>query len=167
MRITIRMLQGKPIDLDVAETATVTDVKVQIAKEVGIDVESQKLIISGKVLSEPNKLLTEYSIKDHDFLVLMASKVFPMSTSRANRPTRRPLPLQPLCRLQWDLPWSLVSAALSLPLLYNHQRRPALPSPRHLQAPSPSRSKPLRAQQRGRRRPQKRPWSLGPLMRAL
>lgn len=75
MRITIKTLQGKPIDLEVENDDTLSDLKKKIEDTLTIAQENQKLICYGKVMNEEGKKLTEYNLKDKDFLVLMVVKV--------------------------------------------------------------------------------------------
>jgi UV excision repair protein RAD23 len=76
MKISIKTLQGKPTELDVNETDTLADVKKKISTQMNVDPASQKLIHYGKVMTDENKKLAEYGVKDKDFLVLMITKVF-------------------------------------------------------------------------------------------
>lgn len=75
MKITIKTLQGKPIDLEVDADDTLIDLKKKIEDRLNIAQENQKLICYGKVMNEENKKLIEYNLKDKDFLVLMIVKV--------------------------------------------------------------------------------------------
>ncbi len=80
MKISIKTLQGKPTELDVSDANTLADVKQKIATQLNVGVENQKLIHYGKVMSEDGKKLSEYGVKDRDFLVLMVTKahLFPL-----------------------------------------------------------------------------------------
>jgi UV excision repair protein RAD23 len=75
MKISIKTLQGKPTDLEVNDTDTLADIKRKIFETLNIDVSNQKLIHYGKVMTEDGKKLTDYGVKDKDFLVLMVTKV--------------------------------------------------------------------------------------------
>lgn len=71
--IIIKTLQQTTFTISVSETATVLEMKQEIMKENGSQVGSQKLIHSGKVLDD-GKLVSEYGIKEKDFVVLMVTK---------------------------------------------------------------------------------------------
>ena len=74
MKISIKTLQGKPTELEVTETDTLADVKGKIAVQMSVEAGNQKLIHYGKVMTDDNKKLSEYGVKDKDFLVLMITK---------------------------------------------------------------------------------------------
>ena len=75
MKISIKTLQGKPTELEVTENDTLTDIKAKISAQMNVDPANQKLIHYGKVMTDENKKLAEYGVKDKDFLVLMITKV--------------------------------------------------------------------------------------------
>jgi UV excision repair protein RAD23 len=75
MKITIKTLQGHPTEYEVADDMTVDQLKAKIAEEFKADAAAQKLIYSGKVMSEGFKKLVDYGVKDKEFIVLMISKV--------------------------------------------------------------------------------------------
>ncbi|KAH8119294.1 UV excision repair protein Rad23 [Phellopilus nigrolimitatus] len=97
MLVTIKTLQQKVFKIDVEEEATVSDLKSKISSEHSHPVEQQKLIYSGKILSDTNQLKT-YNIKDSDFIVLMVSKpkaapsAATSSTAAAKAPEPTPAP---------------------------------------------------------------------------
>jgi len=72
MKIIVKTLQNKQYDFNIDPNQIVIELKNQIAKEIGIDVGQQKLILFGKVLEDQNKL-SSYNIKENDFMVLMIS----------------------------------------------------------------------------------------------
>ena len=79
MKITIKTLQNKQYDFeinpdDLVALIQVKILKEKIAKDLGFEIELQKLILYGKVL-EDNKKLSEYKVNENDFMVLMVSKV--------------------------------------------------------------------------------------------
>ena len=76
MKITIKTLQGKMVDIEVLDAETVGDIKVKIQSAIGTPIDQQKVIHYGKVLTDPTKRVSELNIKDKDFLVLMLVKVF-------------------------------------------------------------------------------------------
>jgi uncharacterized ubiquitin-like protein YukD len=75
MKITIKTLQGKPVEVEIDEKDTVADLKKKIEEKLNVEPASQKLIHFGKVLNDDNKKLIDYSIKNGEFLVLMTVKV--------------------------------------------------------------------------------------------
>jgi UV excision repair protein RAD23 len=80
MKILIKTLQQQNFHLDLEPTTTVLEVKQQISGVQGHAVENQKLICSGKIL-EDAKALSEYGLKDNDFLVLMVTKPKPVAAA--------------------------------------------------------------------------------------
>ncbi|OJA08675.1 hypothetical protein AZE42_01182 [Rhizopogon vesiculosus] len=73
MKLTIKTLQQKMFQLDAEGSETIGDLKLKISNTQGHSVDSQKLIFSGKVLSD-DKTVASCEIKEKDFLVLMVSK---------------------------------------------------------------------------------------------
>ncbi|KAJ8587238.1 UV excision repair protein Rad23 [Rhizopogon salebrosus TDB-379] len=73
MKLTIKTLQQKMFQLDAEGSETIADLKQKISNTQGHSVESQKLIFSGKVLSD-DKTVASCEIKEKDFLVLMVSR---------------------------------------------------------------------------------------------
>ncbi|KAG1732259.1 uncharacterized protein EDB91DRAFT_1152478 [Suillus paluster] len=76
MKLTIKTLQQKMFQLDAEGSETIADLKQKISNAQGHSVESQKLIFSGKILSD-DKTVESCEIKEKDFLVLMVSKSKP------------------------------------------------------------------------------------------
>ncbi|KAI0255161.1 hypothetical protein BJV78DRAFT_1273745 [Lactifluus subvellereus] len=81
MKITVKTLQQKVFQIEADPTDTVSDLKEKIKDQQGHPVEAQKIIYSGKVLSDDKT----------DFLVLMVSK--PKSTPVASASTNVPSPV--------------------------------------------------------------------------
>ena len=75
MKITIKPMQGKPIEIEVSLTDTVEELKKKVAEVCKVEPENQKLIHYGKVLTEDSKKLVECNLKEKDFVVMMVSKV--------------------------------------------------------------------------------------------
>lgn len=75
MKLTIKTLQGKPLELEIDESNTVLELKLKIAEVLKVEPEFQKIIHFGKVLQENTKKISECGIKDKEFLVLMLTKV--------------------------------------------------------------------------------------------
>ncbi|KAI5118459.1 hypothetical protein M0805_006278 [Coniferiporia weirii] len=98
MKVTIKTLQQKILKIDVDAEATVADLKQKIFKEHSHPVEQQKLIYSGKILSDAVQL-SSFAFKDTDFIVLMVSKpkaapssAATSSTAAAKAPEPTPAP---------------------------------------------------------------------------
>ena len=51
------------------------ELKQKIFETMEIALDSQKLIYYGKVLNDESKKMSEYGIKENDFIVLMITKV--------------------------------------------------------------------------------------------
>jgi UV excision repair protein RAD23 len=77
MKISIKTLQGKIVEIEVNETDTVAILKEKVQKELNVEPVNQKLITYGKILDNDNKTLADYKVKEKDFIVLMITKVFP------------------------------------------------------------------------------------------
>jgi UV excision repair protein RAD23 len=73
MKITFKTLQQTQFQLDVEPSETILQVKQKIEESQGHAVSLQKLISKGKVLNDEKKI-SEYSIAENEFLVLMVSK---------------------------------------------------------------------------------------------
>lgn len=73
MKLLVKSLTGGNFHLDVETTDSVSAVKRKIEESQGFAAENQKLIYSGKILSD-DKTMGEYEIKEKDFLVVMVSK---------------------------------------------------------------------------------------------
>lgn len=76
--ITIKTLQQKQFKIEVDNSDSIGSVKTKIEAQHGHPVASQKLIYSGKILSD-DKTVNELSIKEKDFLVLMVAKVLSLT----------------------------------------------------------------------------------------
>jgi hypothetical protein len=83
MKITVRNLYQKNFIIHIEPTKTVKDLKQQIEAEKGKEYrwDYQKLIYRGKILKDETPL-SEYSIDEDKFIVIMVSK--PDSTEVAN-----------------------------------------------------------------------------------
>jgi len=73
MKITVKTLQQKQFQIDAEGSDTIADLKAKIQESQGHAVDGQKLIYSGKILSDA-KTVESCEIKEKDFLVLMVSK---------------------------------------------------------------------------------------------
>ncbi|CAE6435456.1 unnamed protein product [Rhizoctonia solani] len=74
MKITFKTLQQKQFQIDAELSDTVLQLKQKVKDAQGHQVEQQKLIYSGKILSD-DKTVESLGIKEKDFLVVMVSKV--------------------------------------------------------------------------------------------
>ncbi|KAI0339801.1 UV excision repair protein Rad23 [Trametopsis cervina] len=84
MKITVKTLQQKVFQLDAEDSDTVADLKKKIQETQGHPAEAQRLIFSGKVLSD-DKTVASCEIKEKDFLVLTVTK--PKPAPKAAAPT--------------------------------------------------------------------------------
>ncbi|KIL68983.1 hypothetical protein M378DRAFT_158134 [Amanita muscaria Koide BX008] len=82
MKITIKTTQQKVFHVDAELSDTIGDVKSKIQETQGHPVTDQKIIYSGKILSD-DKSIESCGIKEKDFLVLMVTK---------RKPTPSPAP---------------------------------------------------------------------------
>ncbi|DBA00557.1 TPA: hypothetical protein N0F65_006461 [Lagenidium giganteum] len=73
MKLTVKTLQGVPFSIEAEPTNTVAEVKGKIEAQQSFPVAQQKLIHAGKVLKDDSPL-SEYNIKENDFLVVMVTK---------------------------------------------------------------------------------------------
>jgi hypothetical protein len=74
MKIIVKTLSGKQLPLEIEADWTVRKVKEQIEAEHELKADSLKLIAYGKVLDSDDKAVSEYSIKEGDFIVAMVQK---------------------------------------------------------------------------------------------
>ncbi|CAE6415980.1 unnamed protein product [Rhizoctonia solani] len=97
MKITFKTLQQKQFQVDAELSDTVLDLKQKVKDAQGHQVEHQKLIYSGKILSD-DKTVESLGIKEKDFLVVMVSKpkaAPAASTSATPAPAAAPVPSAP------------------------------------------------------------------------
>ncbi|KAJ1020681.1 hypothetical protein NDA16_004073 [Ustilago loliicola] len=73
MKILIKSLAGGNFHLDAELTDTIGTIKSRIQKEQGHVPELQKIIFSGKILTD-DKTVADCNIKEKDFLVVLVSK---------------------------------------------------------------------------------------------
>jgi len=76
MKITVKTTQQKVFQIDVESEDTVADLKAKIHELQGHPIAVQKIIYSGKILTD-DKTIDSCGIKEKDFLVLMVSKPKP------------------------------------------------------------------------------------------
>lgn len=77
MKIIVKTLNGKQLPLDIEGDWTVRQVKEAIEKVHSLNADTLKLIAYGKVLDADVKAVSEYSIKEGDFIVAMVQKAKP------------------------------------------------------------------------------------------
>ncbi|QRV94072.1 UV excision repair protein rhp23 [Ceratobasidium sp. AG-Ba] len=95
MKLTFKTLQQKQFQIDAEPSDTVLQLKEKVKESQGHPVETQKLIYSGKILSD-DKTVESLNIKEKDFLVVMVSK--PKATPAASTsaaPAPAPVPSTP------------------------------------------------------------------------
>lgn len=71
MKLIVKTLNGKQLPLEVDPSWTIKQIKDQIEKEHDLKADTLKLIAYGKVLEPDEKLASEYSLKEGDFIVAM------------------------------------------------------------------------------------------------
>ncbi|KAF8813588.1 UV excision repair protein Rad23 [Phlegmacium glaucopus] len=94
MKITVKTTQQKVFQLEVESGETVAALKAKIHELQGHPVAVQKIIYSGKILTD-DKTIDSCGIKEKDFLVLMVSKPTPVpAPSATSGITSEPAPSQ-------------------------------------------------------------------------
>lgn len=83
MQITVKTTQNKIHKIDVESTDTVGTLKTKIEAAHGYPASTQKVIYSGKILSD-DKTIESCGVKEKDFFVLMVAK--PKSTTIPTKP---------------------------------------------------------------------------------
>ncbi len=76
MKLQLKTLTGAMFSVEVDPSCTIAQLKllIQEAKPEFL-VETQKLILSGKVLDKADQTLAEFNLQEKDFLVVMIQKV--------------------------------------------------------------------------------------------
>ncbi|KAI2642593.1 XPC-binding domain-containing protein [Xylaria nigripes] len=87
MKITFRDLKQNKFAIDVDPTDLVSTVKEKIQSEKGFDAKALKLIYSGKILKDDEKVET-YKIEEKGFVVCMVNKPKASSSSAPETPAR-------------------------------------------------------------------------------
>lgn len=75
--------------MEVEPEISIETLKQQIETQHEFPADAQQLVAYGKVLAEPAKTLTEYNIKDGDFIVCMIKK------KTAPKKAAQPVPAEP------------------------------------------------------------------------
>ncbi|CAO1621117.1 unnamed protein product [Parajaminaea phylloscopi] len=73
MKLTVKSLQGGNFSLEAEPADTIGSLKAKISAEKGHAVEQQKIIYSGKILTD-NQTVEQCNVTEKGFLVLMVSK---------------------------------------------------------------------------------------------
>lgn len=77
MKITLKTLKGQQLPVEVDPEMTVGNLKQLIMDTHGHPAETQKLIAYGKVMDDDAKTMTQYSVQENGFIVLMTQKARP------------------------------------------------------------------------------------------
>eukprot|EP00123_Amoebidium_parasiticum_P009982 comp19821_c0_seq2/m.23835 comp19821_c0_seq2/g.23835 ORF comp19821_c0_seq2/g.23835 comp19821_c0_seq2/m.23835 type:complete len:318 (-) comp19821_c0_seq2:429-1382(-) len=85
MKLTLRTLDQKTFQVEVAPSDTILQVKGKVQAEKGFDPSAQKLVFSGKILSD-GQTVAEYGIKETDFVVLMVTAAKKLAAAPAPAP---------------------------------------------------------------------------------
>jgi hypothetical protein len=86
MKIIVKTLNGKQLPTEIETSWTIKQIKDQIEKDHDLKADSLKLIAYGKVLEPDEKLATDYSLKEGDFIVAMVQKAKPVAKPKAEEP---------------------------------------------------------------------------------
>ncbi|KAJ1659940.1 UV excision repair protein rad23 [Dispira simplex] len=73
MQITFKTLQQKQFKIEAEPFDTIADVKRKIEADQGFSVDSQKIVFSGKILSDA-QTVAETKVMEKDFMVVMVTK---------------------------------------------------------------------------------------------
>ncbi|KAF8608696.1 UV excision repair protein Rad23 [Ceratobasidium sp. AG-I] len=112
MKLTFKTLQQKQFQIDAEPIDTVRQLKEKLAIELKQPAESQKLIYSGKILSD-DKTVEELNVKEKDFLVVMVSK--PKAAPAASTSTPAPAASAPVAAPVPSTPAASTDPATSAP----------------------------------------------------
>lgn len=87
MKIVVKTLNGKTkLPLDIEPSWTIRQVKEQIEKEHDMKAEGLKLVAYGKVLENDDGLVSDYSLKEGDFVVAINQKAKPAPKAAGAKP---------------------------------------------------------------------------------
>ncbi|KAJ1964602.1 UV excision repair protein rad23 [Dipsacomyces acuminosporus] len=81
MKLTLKTLQQKSFQIDAEPADTIKDVKVKVEESQGFPADTQKLIFSGKILTD-TQTVEELKISEKDFMVVMTVKPKPGAKSK-------------------------------------------------------------------------------------
>ncbi|RVE47248.1 hypothetical protein evm_008116 [Chilo suppressalis] len=74
MKIIVKKLQGGECNLEVLPTTCISEIKRQIAQQLNIPIEEQKLLLLGRTLADEHTVQSYPSIKDGTKLNLIVKK---------------------------------------------------------------------------------------------
>lgn len=86
MIITVKILQGKECSLEVTTSSLISSIKQQVAMELDIPVDQQRLVFKGKTLAD-GQCLRDYNIVDGNKLHLFVRKNEEPTDTPENTPT--------------------------------------------------------------------------------
>ncbi|KAJ3157573.1 hypothetical protein HDU86_003225 [Geranomyces michiganensis] len=89
MKLTIKTLAQKSFTVEIEPTQTILELKEKIKESQQFDVETQKLIYSGKILDNA-KTVADCKIEESGFLVVMTPKPKPAATPAAPATPAKP-----------------------------------------------------------------------------
>ncbi|KAJ3183471.1 hypothetical protein HDU87_006790 [Geranomyces variabilis] len=133
MKITVKTLAQKSFVVEIEPTETILELKKKIKEAQQFDVETQKLIYSGKILDNA-KTVAECKIEETGFLVVMTPKPKPVAATPAAAPATPVKPSEassstpavaPTPAIAPAAPSAAAAPATSTP----SQAAPATPSP--------------------------------------
>jgi hypothetical protein len=81
MKIIVKTLNGKQLPLEIQPEWTVRATKEEIEKVHALAADTLKLIAYGKVLDKDESPISEYAIKEGDFIVAMVQKAKPVKAA--------------------------------------------------------------------------------------
>ena len=81
MKIIVKTLNGKQLPLEIQPEWTVRATKEEIEKVHALAADTLKLIAYGKVLDKDDSPVSEYAIKEGDFIVAMVQKAKPVKAA--------------------------------------------------------------------------------------
>jgi len=92
MLVTIKTLQQQTLTVEIDESKTVLDLKKEIESKKGLEyaVNCQKLIYSGKILTD-DVPLKDYKIEENKFIVVMVTKSKAPETAPSTKSTATPV----------------------------------------------------------------------------
>ncbi|KAI1433175.1 UV excision repair protein Rad23 [Xylaria sp. CBS 124048] len=133
MKITFRDLKQNKFAIDVNPTELVSSVKEKIQAEKGFDAKALKLIYSGKILKDEEKVET-YKIEEKGFVVCMVNKPKASTSATPETPARptTSTPAAPAAPAHASVSTSAPAAAAAA------TAPPATPSPAGTRATAPS-----------------------------
>ncbi|KAJ1902060.1 UV excision repair protein rad23 [Kickxella alabastrina] len=91
MKISLKTLQQKSFQIDVEPSDTIELVKLKVEESQGYPASTQKLIFSGKILTN-EQTVEEIKITDKDFMVVMTVKAKAVAKPKAEAPAPAPVP---------------------------------------------------------------------------